>query len=80
MRGSAQRGMRVVLGVRFGVMGERERQGAWTPEEVEREERAERARVQRDAARGVSRNLEDAVRHTAFARRFAEAFRHRRER
>jgi hypothetical protein len=47
---------------------------AWTPEEAEREERAQRARVRRDAARGVTRNLSDAVAHTELARRFAEAF------
>jgi hypothetical protein len=46
----------------------------WTREEIEREEAAQRERVHRDAARGVSRNLEDAVAHTEFARRFAEAF------
>jgi hypothetical protein len=46
----------------------------WTPEEVRREEDAQRARVRRDAARGVSKNLENAVAHTEFARRFAEAF------
>lgn len=51
-------------------------QPSWTREEIEREERAQRSRVRRDAARGVSRNLEDAVAHTEFARRFAEAFRH----
>jgi hypothetical protein len=47
----------------------------WTPEEVRREEEAQRARVRRDAARGVSKNLENAVAHTEFAKRFAEAFR-----
>ena len=50
----------------------------WTAQEAAREERAQRARVQRDAARGVSRNLNDAVAHTEFARRFAEAFKHHR--
>ncbi len=50
----------------------------WTAEEIEREERAQRARVRRDAARGVSRNLEETVAHTEFARRFAEAFEHHR--
>jgi hypothetical protein len=49
----------------------------WTEEERKREEAARRARVERDARRGVSRNLEDAVAHTRFARRFADAFRHR---
>ena len=48
--------------------------GEWTPDEVKREEDAERARVSRDAGRGVTRNLENAVAHTEFARRFAEAF------
>jgi len=47
----------------------------WTPEEVRREEDAQRARVRRDAARGVSKNLENAVAQTEFARRFADAFR-----
>jgi hypothetical protein len=47
----------------------------WTPEEVKREETAQRARVRRDAARGVSKNLENSVAHTEFAKRFAEAFR-----
>ena len=46
----------------------------WTPDEVRREEQAQRARVRRDAARGVSRNLSDAVAHTEFAKRFADAF------
>jgi hypothetical protein len=47
---------------------------AWTPDEIRREEQAQRARVRRDAARGVSRNLSDAVAHTEFAKRFADAF------
>jgi len=47
----------------------------WTSEEVRREEDAQRARVRRDAARGVSKNLENVVAHTEFAKRFAEAFR-----
>ena len=46
----------------------------WTPDEVRREEEAQRARVRRDAARGVSENLQDAVAHTEFAKRFADAF------
>jgi hypothetical protein len=46
----------------------------WTPDEVRREEEAQRARVRRDAARGVTENLRDAVAHTEFARRFADAF------
>jgi hypothetical protein len=55
------------------MAGKRER-GHWTPDEVKREEHAERARVRRDAARGVTKNLENAVAHTEFAKRFAEAF------
>jgi hypothetical protein len=47
----------------------------WTPEDVIREEDAQRARVRRHAARSVSKNLEDAVAHTEFTKRFAEAFR-----
>ncbi len=43
----------------------------WTADEVRREEQAQRARVRRDAARGVTRNLSDAVAHTEFAKRFA---------
>jgi hypothetical protein len=50
----------------------------WTPEETEREEKPQRARVGRDAARGVTRNLEEAVAHPEFARRFAQAFQHHR--
>jgi len=46
----------------------------WTPDEIRREEQAQRARVRRDAARGVSRNPSDAVTHTEFAKRFADAF------
>jgi hypothetical protein len=55
-------------------MADKPEQGGWTNEEVEREEAAERARVRRDAARGVTKNLENAVAHTEFAKRFAEAF------
>jgi hypothetical protein len=36
----------------------------WTQDEVKREEAAERARVRRDAVRGVTKNLENAVAHT----------------
>ena len=46
----------------------------WTPDEVRREEQAQRARVRRDATRGVTENLRDAVAHTEFAKRFADAF------
>jgi hypothetical protein len=49
---------------------------AWTGEEIEREEAAQRERVRPDGERGASRNLHDAVAHTEFARRFAEAFKH----
>ena len=51
---------------------------AWTEEEVRREDAAERARVRRDAAPGVSEKLREAVEHTEFARRFAAAFEHSR--
>lgn len=60
------------------MMSMTNRPRGWTAEEVRREEAAERARVRRDAERGVSRNLEDAVAHTKFAVRFADAFKHAR--
>jgi hypothetical protein len=50
------------------------RRDEWTPEEVKREEDAQRARVRRDAARGVTQNLRDSVALTEFAKRFADAF------
>ncbi len=50
--------------------------GPWTPEEIARHERADRAQVEHDRARGVSANLEEAVALTRFANRFSEAFRH----
>jgi hypothetical protein len=50
--------------------------GAWTPEEIARNERANKAQVKRDRARGVSTNLEEVVALTRFANRFSEAFRH----
>lgn len=52
--------------------------GAWTPEEIVRNERATRAQVTRDRARGVGANLEEAAAFARFANRFAEAFRHAR--
>jgi hypothetical protein len=55
-------------------MADQPNRRAWTPEEVRREEQAERARVRRDGARGVTENLKDAVAHTEFAKRFADAF------
>jgi hypothetical protein len=55
-------------------MADKPERGSWTDEEIRREQAAERARVRRDAARGVSKNLESAVAHTEFAKRFAEAF------
>ena len=55
-------------------MSEHSNRRPWTPEEVRREEHAERARVRRDGERGVSENLKDAVAHTEFAKRFADAF------
>jgi hypothetical protein len=56
------------------AMADKPQRGSWTHDEVKREQAAERARVRRDAARGVSKNLENAVAHTEFAKRFAEAF------
>jgi hypothetical protein len=56
------------------IVTEHAHQRPWTAEEVRREEEAQRARVQRDGARGVSENLKDAVAHTEFAKRFADAF------
>jgi hypothetical protein len=55
-------------------MAEHSDERAWTREEVRREEEAERARVRRDGARGVTENLKDAVAHTEFAKRLADAF------
>lgn len=49
--------------------------GPWTAEEIARNERANRAQVERDRARGVSVNLEEAAALARFANRFAEAFR-----
>lgn len=48
--------------------------GPWTPEEIARNERVARIRVREDRKRGVSANLEDTVKLTRFANRFAEAF------
>jgi hypothetical protein len=56
------------------VMVPEPRRREWTPDEVRREEDAQRARVRRDAARGVTDNLRDTVAHTEFAKRFADAF------
>jgi hypothetical protein len=47
----------------------------WTQEEAARNERVAQIRVERDRARGVSANLEEAVKLTRFANRFADAFR-----
>ena len=52
--------------------------GPWTPEEIQRNERADRAQVQGDRARGVSANLEEAAALARFANRFSAAFRHAR--
>jgi hypothetical protein len=49
--------------------------GPWTAEEAARNERVAQIRVERDRARGVSANLEDAVKLTRFANRLAKAFR-----
>lgn len=62
------------------VMADKPQRAGWTQDEIKREQAAERARVRRDAARGVSKNLENAVAHTEFAKRFAEAFEHARRR
>ncbi len=48
--------------------------GPWTPEEIERNERARMAQVARDRTRGVGANLEEAAALARFANRFAEAF------
>ncbi len=53
--------------------------GPWTPEEIERNERVAKMRVERDRARGVSANLEDTVKLTRFANRLAEAFKDARD-
>jgi hypothetical protein len=50
----------------------------WTAEEIARSERANKAQVAHDRARGVSANLEEAVALSTFANRFSEAFRHAR--
>jgi hypothetical protein len=50
--------------------------GPWTPEEIARNERATRAQVAHDRARGVHANLQEASALARFANRFAEAFRH----
>jgi hypothetical protein len=52
--------------------------GPWTPEEIARHERADRAQVERDRARGAIANLEEAAALARFANRFAEVFRHAR--
>jgi hypothetical protein len=49
--------------------------GPWTAEETARNEHVARARVERDRARGVSANMEEAVRLTRFGNRLARAFR-----
>jgi hypothetical protein len=52
--------------------------GPWTPAEIAREERANRAQVAHDRARGMSTNLEESAALARFANRFAQAFRHAR--
>ena len=47
----------------------------WTQEEATHNERVAQVRVERDRARGVTANLEDTIRLTRFANRFANAFR-----
>lgn len=52
---------------------------AWTRGEIEREERARAEEVRRNAAKGVGRNLEEALRMMRFGEAFHRAFRrHRR--
>jgi len=53
---------------------DREPSGPWTAEEIARNERVARMRVERDRARGVSVNLAETVALTRFANRLAEAF------
>jgi len=55
-------------------MADKPDHNGWTDDEVKREEAAEQARVRRDASRGVTKNLENAIAHTEFAKRFAAAF------
>jgi hypothetical protein len=55
-------------------MAAKPERSSWTHDEIKREDAAERARVRRDAARGVTKDLENAVAQTGFAKRFAEAF------
>jgi hypothetical protein len=52
--------------------------GSWTREEIARHERADRVQAERDQARGVDANLQEAAALARFANRFAEAFRHAR--
>jgi hypothetical protein len=62
----------------IGRMADEPRPRVWTTEQEQREARAQRERVRRDAGRGVTRNLRDSVAHTEFAKRFADAFKHSR--
>lgn len=48
--------------------------GAWTAQEMAREERATRGRVLRDRERGVTTNLEEAAAFARAANSFAKAF------
>lgn len=52
---------------------QRQRPAAWTPEEVERERRAQQARVRRDAARTADENIRQTRALTQFAIKLAEA-------
>lgn len=54
---------------------EQKPKGQWTPEEIERNEQANKLRVAKDRKRGVDANLEDGVKLTHFANEFAAAFR-----
>ncbi len=60
---------------RMATMSKAKPRGPWTPEEIARNERAIRAQVARDRARGVGVNLEEAAALARFANRFADAFR-----
>jgi hypothetical protein len=48
--------------------------GPWTPEEIARNERVNKARVAKDRERGISVNLEEGVALTRSANKLADAF------
>jgi hypothetical protein len=49
--------------------------GPWTPAEIARNERVNKARVAKDRERGVSANLAEGVALARSANKFADAFR-----